>query len=169
MTETPPDPVRPADDEARAIAHTLLAEATHAALAVTEPAAGAPHAARIALALSPDGAPISLISELSAHTTALLADPRAALLVGEPGERGDPLTHPRITLNCRARILVRDTDEHEALLAHYVAERPKARLYAGFTDFRIAVFEVEGALLNAGFGRAHRLRPADLSPPGTTD
>ena len=46
--------------------------------------AGAPAVTRIALATTPDGAPLSLVSELSAHTAALEANPACALLVGEP-------------------------------------------------------------------------------------
>ena len=62
---------------------------------------GAPLASRVGVATDIDGAPLILVSMLSAHTPAILADPRCSLLVGEPG-KGDPLAHPRLTLICRA-------------------------------------------------------------------
>jgi putative heme iron utilization protein len=161
MAEPPRrDPVMPADDAARTLARRLIAEARHAALAVLEPGSGAPFVSRIAVAPAADGAALTLISTLSAHTGALLADPRCALLFGEPGPRGDPLTHPRLSL--RARAVFASGAEAEALRAAYVAARPKATLYAGFADFRPVRFEPVSALLNGGFGRAHALTAADL-------
>jgi hypothetical protein len=160
MTEPPP--LRPTDDEARTIARRLLEEATHASLAFRDPATGAPNISRIALALAPDWRPMTLLSNLSAHTKALTADPSAALLVGEPGAKGDPLTYPRLSLIAEARFVPRDTPEHMSLRAHYLKLRPKAGLYADFADFRFALFEPKGASLNGGFGKAYALAPADL-------
>ncbi|MFC2968812.1 HugZ family pyridoxamine 5'-phosphate oxidase [Acidimangrovimonas pyrenivorans] len=157
-------PLRPTDDEARALARSLLAGARHAALAVTDPETGAPHVSRIALGLTPEGIPLSLISTLARHTRALAADPRAALLVGEPGQKGDPLTHPRLSVSALARFVPRDGAEHARLRAHYLAGHPKAGLYADFADFSFVTFAPTGAALNGGFGKAYRLTPADLAP-----
>ncbi|MFN3641654.1 MAG: pyridoxamine 5'-phosphate oxidase family protein [Gemmobacter sp.] len=160
MAESPrTDPINPTDDTARAQARALIAGAAHAALAVIEADTGHPFVSRIALAQTPDGAPMSLISTLSAHTRALLADPRCALLIGEPG-RGDPLAHPRLTLRAAARFA--DGAEDAALRAHFAALRPKARLYAGFADFRVVVFAPHSAALNGGFARAYALTADDL-------
>lgn len=161
MTDTP-SPIRPTDDEARALARRLMTEARFAALAVTDPASGAPYVSRIALGLTPAGEPLTLISTLAAHTTALKADPRAALLLGEPGEKGDPLTHPRLTVQAAARFVDRAGPEHAALRTHYLAGHPKAKLYADFADFGFVVFEPSGAALNGGFGKAFVLTPDDL-------
>lgn len=154
------DPFRPVDAEARALARKLLDTATFAALAVLEN--GQPAVTRIAFATTREGAPLSLISDLSSHTQALQANPVCSLLVGEPEDRGDPLTHPRLTLQATARFIARDSAEHPRLRAHYLAQRPKAKLYIDFTDFRIVRFDVARALLNGGFGRAHKLAPSDL-------
>ncbi|WP_109466207.1 HugZ family pyridoxamine 5'-phosphate oxidase [Albibacillus kandeliae] len=155
------DPIRPTDDEARALARRLLQEETTAALAVLR--GGAPFVTRIALGLAPEGGPISLVSDLAAHTQALRADPVCSLLVGTPGERGDPLTHPRLTLQAGAEFVGRDDPGREALAAHYLRGHPKAKLYIGFADFHFVCFRVTGAFLNGGFGRAFNLTPADLS------
>lgn len=155
-------PIRPADDAARALARRLIDTARFGALAVTDPETGAPTVSRIAIATDGDGRPVSLVSDLSAHTAALRSNPRCALLLGEPGAKGDPLTHPRITLDCTARFPERDSAEAAALRARYLAARPKARLYAGFADFSFVLFEPASARLNGGFGKAFRLDRADL-------
>jgi putative heme iron utilization protein len=156
-----PDPVRPADDDARALARALIGDARHAALAVTHPEGG-PFVTRIALATAPGGTPLTLISTLSLHTRALALDPHCALLVGEPGARGDPLTHPRLTLRCRAEPVAADDPGRPELRAHYLRLRPKARLYIDFADFMLVRFRPLSAALNGGFGRAFALTPADL-------
>ncbi|MAM60688.1 pyridoxamine 5'-phosphate oxidase family protein [Maritimibacter sp. UBA3975] len=150
------NPIRPTDDEARRLARSLIDEARFAALAVL--AEGRPVVTRIALGTTPRGAPLTLVSDLAAHTVALRADPKASLLVGEPGPRGDPLTHPRLTLEATARFLRKDP----ALRAHYLATHPKSKLYVDFADFHFVTFDVVAAHLNGGFGKAFRLTPADL-------
>lgn len=152
------------DDAVRAQIRAMLAEAQFAALAVIRPGAGMPSVSRIALALGPEGRPVSLISSLAPHTAALEACADCALLVGEPGAKGDPLTHPRLTLHARAELVARGTGTHEALRSTYLAQRPKAGLYADFADFRFVRFHVTDGLLNGGFGRAYLVQAADLQP-----
>ena len=156
------NPIRDTDDEARALARRLIDEARFGALGVLDPATGAPVVTRIAIGTSPGGAPLTLISSLAFHTAALRADPRCSLLLGEPGERGDPLTHPRVTLACRADFLPRDEGDHARIRAHYLQTHPKATLYVDFADFSFVVFAVESAALNGGFGKAFRLTASDL-------
>ncbi|MEI4473260.1 HugZ family pyridoxamine 5'-phosphate oxidase [Frigidibacter sp. MR17.24] len=159
MTDQPPPPApdgfRPADDAARALARSLL-DLPHAALAVLD-ATGAPAISRIALGRGPDGGLVTLVSDLAAHAGALARDPRCALLLAEPGPKGDPLTHPRLSLTCTAR-----PARHDDLRAHWLADHPKAKLYIDFADFRFLAFSVTAASLNGGFGRAHRLSATDL-------
>lgn len=163
MTQGKPDPIRPTDDEARVLARSLLDNARFAALGVLDPDTGAPMVTRIALARGPDGAPLTLISDLSAHTRALRADPRASLLVGEPGPRGDPLTHPRLTLQGRAAFVDRAGPDHAGLRRTYLEQNPKAQLYIDFADFTLVRLDIAEAHLNGGFGKAYRLTAADLS------
>jgi putative heme iron utilization protein len=157
-----PDPIRPTDDAARALAQGLIAGARFAALGVIDPASGAPMVTRVALVPGPDGAPLTLISTLSAHTAALAANPSCSLLIGEPGARGDPLTHPRLTLQARA-----GAADKTSLRAHYLHHYPKAQLYYDFTDFGLVRFDPVAGFLNGGFGRAFHLAAADLAPPLT--
>ncbi|MEM7642392.1 MAG: pyridoxamine 5'-phosphate oxidase family protein [Pseudomonadota bacterium] len=149
------EPHNPVTAEARALALSLLEPATFAALATTY--AGGPMVTRIGCLWLPGQGMGMLVSDLSDHSRALAADPTCALLVGEPGERGDPLTHPRITLRGTARQI--DKAAHREL---WLSARPKATLYYDFTDFRLLAVAPDEALLNGGFGRAFRLTAADL-------
>lgn len=158
-------PFQPVDDAARAQTRQLLNEATHAALAVVRPDAGTPSVTRIALATDEMGAPLSLVSTLSMHTQALREDPACALLIGEPGAKGDPMTQPRLTLHCEARFVAREDPAHEALRARYLRLRPKAKLYVDFADFGFVRFDVRDGLLNGGFGLAYKLTVADFESP----
>ena len=117
---------------------------------------------RVAFGRAPNGAPLILISSLSQHAKALRTDPAASLLVGEPGDKGDPLTHPRLTLQARAAFIDHDDPAYEEMAAHWLRDHPKAKLYIGFGDFHFALFSVTGAFLNGGFGQAFFLTPADL-------
>lgn len=159
---TRPDPVRDADSEALALARSLLAEARYAALAVTDPADGLPGISRIAFGLGPDGVALTLISALSAHHGALMANPACALMVGEPGEKGDPLTHPRLMVKARAEFVVQDAPDRAALRDHWLAIHPKAKLYIDFGDFGFVRFAPMAILLNGGFGKAFRIEPEAL-------
>lgn len=158
------DPIRPTDDQARALARDLLRAARFAALAVSDPDTGAPYVSRVALGLAPDGAPITLISGLALHTRALRADPACALLVGEPGPKGDPLSHPRLTVQASAQPVPRDSAAHTEMAAHYLRDHPKAKLYLSLGDFGFVRFTPTRLFLNGGFGRAFHLTPADLRP-----
>ncbi|MFD3189758.1 HugZ family protein [Sedimentitalea sp. HM32M-2] len=156
-----PSPIRPTDDAARALARDLMAQARIAALGVlTQP--GTPMVTRIAFGLSPAGQPLSLVSDLAAHTGALRANPACSLLVGEAGGRGDPLNQPRLTLQARAKFLPRDDPRHDGIAAHYLRDHPKAKLYISFADFAFVRFRITDAHLNGGFGKAFVLTPTDL-------
>src|SRR5690606_31182403 len=141
------DVIRETDAASIRQARTLVRSARFGALAVLEPETGTPLASRVGVATDLDGTPLILISMLSAHTGALLADPRCSLLVGEPG-RGDALAHPRITLVCRAARLERGTAEHARAERRYLNRNPKAKLYVGLGDFSFFRLEPERASLN---------------------
>ncbi len=156
------DPIRPTDDEARALARGLIADATYGAIGVLDPESGTPMVSRIAVVPGPDGLPLALVSDLSHHTRALKANPACSMLVGEPGAKGDPLTWPRLTLLGTARFTRHGDATHRDLADHFVAKQPKAKLYIGFGDFALLQLTLTGAHLNGGFGKAFVLTPEDL-------
>jgi putative heme iron utilization protein len=147
------DPFRPTDDQARALAKSLIGNAKHGALAVL--LNGEPFVSRIALARG-ETALLTLVSDLAPHTGALRHHPRASLMIGEPG-KGDPLAHPRLTLAVQAEFI-----EKADAADQYLADQPKAQLYIGFADFHLVRLVPTQGLLNGGFGKAYRLAPSDL-------
>ena len=157
-----PDPVAPADAEARALALSLLHGAGHGALAWTDAARGTPGISRIALGQDGEGTPVALVSALAPHTAALRAQPVAALMVGEPGPKGDPLSHPRLMLRVEAAFVDRAGPDHARLRDLWLADHPKAKLYVDLPDFAFVRLAPLSAVLNAGFARAFRLTAEEL-------
>src|SRR5208337_5265846 len=157
MAKTPVDP-RAAHAEAVADAKRLMRLSRTAALATLDPATGAPLTTLVGVASDFDGAPIFLMSTLARHTQHLASDSRASVLLTEEPERGDPLNHPRITLNGRI-------ERAAELRARYLQRNPKAKLYADFADFTFFRLAVESVHFNGGFGRADALSPGDILGP----
>lgn len=155
--------IRPTDDEARALARNLLLSARIAALAVTEPGTGLPFCSRIAVSAGANGLPFGFVSGIAQHSRALAANPACCLLIGEPEERGDPLTQPRLSLQAEAEFLPRSDPQHSELRHVWLAQHPRAAVYADLPDFRFLRFKPIKAFLNGGFGRAFTLTPADLT------
>ncbi|TAN00621.1 MAG: HugZ family protein [Rhizobiaceae bacterium] len=158
------DVIQETDAEAIRLAKTLIRTARYGALATLDPKSGAPMATRVAVATDMDGTPLTLVSGLSAHTVALLADNRCSLLLGEP-DKGDPLAYPRISLFCRAKRLERGSPEQRRAERRYLNRNPKAKLYAGFPDFSLLRLEIEHASLNGGFAKAYHLENTEILIP----
>ncbi len=143
---------------------TSLFQPVDAALAVNDPETKTPFVSRVALGLATDGVPVSLVSQLAQHTRALQADASCALLIGEPGAKGDVLSHPRLTLQARAEFVDRVGPEHAEMAAQYMRGHPKSKLYLSLGDFGFVRFVPIRAFLNGGFGKAFQLAPNDLKP-----
>ncbi|MDL2409292.1 pyridoxamine 5'-phosphate oxidase family protein [Rhizobium calliandrae] len=156
-----PSVLRQTDDDARRQARILLRSARYAALAVIDPKTGFPSVSRVLTGTDIDGVPVILVSGLSAHTGALSKDPRASVLFGEPG-RGDPLAHPRLSVQCSAERINRQNRLHGRIRARFLARHPKAKLYADFPDFCFFRLVPLTASLNGGFGKAYILPGDDL-------
>ena len=153
--------IRETDDEARALARYLISSSRHGSLAVLLPDGGYPFASRTAVANDIDRTPVILVSALSEHTAGLSHDPRVSLLLGEPG-KGDPLAHPRISVQCRAEWIDREDERRDRIRARFLRRHPKAALYADFPDFAFFRLNPEAARLNGGFGKAYHLQPEDF-------
>src|SRR4029078_10970866 len=111
--------------DARAAA--LLTSCRHGTLA-TVLDDGHPYASLVAVAADDHG-PYFLLSDLAEHTRNLRRDPRASLLLMDPGG-GDPLAHPRAPFV--GRFVAGDRDE---LAAGYLARHPDAARYLDLGDF----------------------------------
>lgn len=152
------DPVRTTTDDARDGARRMLGAMRHAVLAVNDAGSGHPHLSRIACQIDVSGVPVALLSGLAVHSRALAADPRAALLVETQGDKGDPMTWPRLSLQVVARMI----DDPAGLRDRWLAAHPKAAVFIDLPDFRFWRLMPQSGFLNAGFGAAFRLTPADL-------
>jgi putative heme iron utilization protein len=155
------DTIRDTDDEARALARHLISASRHGSLAVLLPDGGHPFASRTAVANDTDRTPVILVSALSEHTAGLANDPRVSLLLGEPG-KGDPLAHPRITLQCQAERITREDKRRPRIRARFLRRHPKSELYVDFADFEFFRLNPVAARLNGGFGKAYELQPDDF-------
>lgn len=156
-----PDPVQPADAEAREMARKLL-DLGHAALAWTDPDTGTPGISRIAFARDPEAGLMTLVSGLAPHFRALRDRPPCALMLGEVGHKGDPLTHPRLMIRAEAAFVAPDDPARPGMRDRWLDRNPKARIYIDLPDFAFVRLTPVSALLNGGFARAFRLDPEDL-------
>lgn len=152
------DPVRATTDDARDSARHMLARMSHAVLAVNDPGSGHPHLSKIACQTDAAGVPIALLSGLAIHSRILAADPRAGLLVETLRDRGDPMTWPRLSLQVAASVIADPGD----LQDRWLETHPKAAAFIDLPDFRFWRLVPRSGFLNAGFGAAFRLTPADL-------
>lgn len=158
MTQSP---IHPTNQHARDLAHRLLGQVRHASLGTLDPDTGAPLVTRIAVQPGTDGAPLALLSGLAAHSRALMADPRAGLLIAEPAAKGDAMTHARLSLIGNALPVPMDAARRDL----WLSRDPKARVYIDLPDFRLWRIEPLSGLLNAGFGQAFRLTAQDMLKP----
>jgi hypothetical protein len=156
-----PDPVQPATDDARALVRQLMSLG-HAALAWTDPDTGSPGISRIAFHRDPNEGLLTLVSGLAAHFRALRDRPDCALMLGEVGDKGDPLTHPRLMIRARASFVAPDDPARAGIRDRWLQEAPKAALYIDLPDFAFVRLTPVSALLNGGFGRAFHIAPQDL-------
>ena len=83
-------------------------------------------------------------------------------MLGEPAEKGDPLTHPGLMIRTLAEFVAADDPARAALRAHWLKGHPKATLYIDLPDFAFVRLVPQSALLNGGFGKAFRFSAEDL-------
>lgn len=133
-------------ERARTLAH-IGRTGTLATLSARHP--GHPFASVMPYALDARGEPIVLISSMAMHTQNLAGDPRASLLVTQPGWTGDPLAAARLTLMGTAR-RVTDADAPAARAA-YLAWHERARFWVDFEDFAFWRLDVLDAYFVGGF------------------
>jgi putative heme iron utilization protein len=141
-------------------ARALARRAFKGSLATIDSRNGYPYASLVTLGTDAAGAPTFLISTLARHTTNLVHDPRAAVLIDATGALADPLQGARVTLYGRA-----EKTEDEGVRRRFLARHPEAEFYADFPDFSFWRLAVEGAHYIGGFGRIFDLDPADLLVP----
>jgi putative heme iron utilization protein len=122
---------------------------------------GHPFASVMPYALDDAGRPVFLISSMAMHTQNLEAEPRASLLVMQPGWTGDPLAAGRLTLMGDAR-RVPDPDA-AAARERYLARHERARYWADFEDFGLWRLDVADLYYVGGFAAMDWVTAADYA------
>ena len=150
--DRPPVPEPTFAERARTLAY-LGRTGTLATLSRKHP--GHPFASVMPYALDDRGQPLWLISVMAMHTQNLQADPRASLLVTQPGagatgeEADDPLARGRLTLMGEARVV--PAPESAEARAAYLARHAKAAYWVDFDDFAFWRLEVADCYFVGGF------------------
>ncbi len=144
--DRPPAPEPTYAERARTLVY-LGRTGTLATLSMKHP--GHPFGSVMPYALDVEGRPLFLISTMAMHTQNLHADPRASLLVTQPGWMGDPLAAGRVTLMGEARRLP-EAEVPEARKA-YLARHPNAAYWVDFEDFRFYRLQVADVYFVGGF------------------
>jgi putative heme iron utilization protein len=111
--------------------------------------AGWPFGSVMPYALTPEGAPLFLISGMAIHTHNVLADPRASLLVMQSGNEADPLGMARATL---LGTVSRIDDVGDELRQRYLDRHPNARHWISYSDFGFFRLTVTEIYFVGGFG-----------------
>jgi putative heme iron utilization protein len=144
---TPPVPEPPFAERVRTLLHVGR---TGTLATQSRKRSGFPFASIMPYGLATDGRPTFLISSMAMHTQNLAGDPRASLLVAQPGWTDDPLAGARATLIGEVRRL--DTADAEAVRDDYLARHPNARAWVDFDDFAFFALAVVDVYYVAGFG-----------------
>jgi putative heme iron utilization protein len=158
----PPVPEPTYAERARTLAHVACV-GTLATLSRRRP--GYPFASVMPYALDGAGQPLVLISSMAMHTQNLQADPRASLLVTQPGlvrephEADDPLARARLTLMGDAHVV--PPGEVSAARAAYLARHERARYWVDFEDFAFWRLQVVDLYFVGGFAAMDWVSAAD--------
>ena len=146
VPDVPPPPEPSYAERARTLVY-LGRMGTLSTLSVKHP--GHPFGSLMPYALDGIGRPLFLISTMAMHTQNLQADPRASLLVTQPGWSGDPQAAGRVTLMGET-VRLADTDASQARRS-YLARHPNAAYWVDFEDFGFYRLEVGGVYFVGGF------------------
>ena len=154
--DRPPAPEPTYAERARTLVY-LGRMGTLSTLSLKHP--GHPFGSLMPYALDGQGRPLFLISAMAMHTQNLQADPRASLLVLQPGWGGDPLAAGRVTLMGEA-IPLPDAEAPEARKT-YLARHPNAEYWVDFEDFGFYRLEVANVYFVGGFAAMDWVPAAD--------
>jgi hypothetical protein len=151
------------DEASLAVLAALIRDHRQAALATVD--GGAPYTAMTAYVPEPGFAGFLVhLSDLAPHKAHLRADPAVSLIIFEPDDgRTEILQHKRASFECRAEVVPKGTAAYDVARERYLQRFPKHALMFALQDFDLVRLVPRRGLLNAGFGRAYQVTPADLA------
>ena len=106
--------------------------------------------------------PVFLMSSLAVHTNNIAHNPKASLFVSEEDD-GQGGTFAAARANLLGEVHAVAEAEVAELRAAYLAEHPKAAVWAGFGDFRLYRMEIADIYFVGGFGRMGYITPEDFA------
>ncbi len=121
--------------------------------------AGHPYASLTNYAVDDHGRPLFLFSTLALHTSNLLEEPKASLLVFEEEAVQDPLSAARVNLMGTVQVVA--GGEVDSARAMYLQRHPSSALYIDFGDFAVYRMTISDIYLIAGFGEMGWVAAAD--------
>lgn len=133
-------------------------------LLATADADGNPHASYAVHVMDEQGRFHIYISELAAHTQNLRTRPRAsALFIEDESQAKNLFGRKRLTCECRSELLLRGSDEWEAVMDGFVAKYGKfMEMLKGLEDFHLFRLIPEKATYVRGFAQAYELSGEQL-------
>lgn len=160
MTQTPKPTLEEILPEARA-----FHRAFGSLLLATTDAAGQPHASYAAHLADAWGHFHIYISELAAHTGNLRARGRASVMFIEDEDKaGHLFARKRLTCDCRAEWVPRNTPPWHETMDRFVAEHGQfMEMLKGLEDFQLFRLVPEKAVYVRGFAQAYELSGEQLS------
>ncbi|MCB0731678.1 MAG: pyridoxamine 5'-phosphate oxidase family protein, partial [Ignavibacteriae bacterium] len=117
------------DDESKNILDKLIKTSKVASLGTSKD--NIPYISMVSYSVSDDSKEYYiLISQLAEHTQNILNNPNVSLMICQPEtEKSNPQTLARVSLNGKAELVERNSDEFEEIKKNYLTKNPKATLY----------------------------------------
>jgi putative heme iron utilization protein len=144
-------------DNVAAEARRLIRSSRQIALATLQTDTGEPYVSLAMTACDLDATPLLLLSTLAVHTGNIGNDARVSLLYDGTEGLAMPLAGRRLSVQGEAHVSAQPRHR-----ARYLAQHPKARSFADFTDFDIYEVKVTRAHLVAGFAKVSWLQGAEI-------
>ena len=124
---------------------------------------GAPFVSMVPYAVTGDGNFVLHVSGLAAHTRDMLDNPDVSLLITESEASGKmPQALARVTVQGRASMLDRDSEDNIDAREVYLSRFPDAAPLFEFSDFKIFIITPVSARIIAGFGQAGSIAGEDF-------
>ena len=125
---------------------------------------GMPFVSMVPYAVARDGSFILHVSRLAAHTRDMLDYPDVSLLITESEGSGKmPQALARVTVQGRAQMLDRDSENNTDAREVYLSRFPDAAPLFEFSDFNIFIIKPISARVIAGFGQAVTVTGEDFA------
>lgn len=120
---------------------------------------GEPNLAMVAVAVESDFSSFYIyVSRLGKHTRDMETDPRVSLLLTEADDdRADPQTLARISLQGKAEIVERSSNDYTRIKSLYLTRFPEAEKLFSLGDFSLWRINPKGGRFVAGFGQAFNI------------